>query len=255
MKDKSKKHDHKGTKILKLSIFASVMLAPLFAIAFKCAYATFNKNAYQSYSSKSVYQNVNIDQYQNVNIGTKYTLTEKEFNTNGSQFNINFDYISLTPTDLGVDQATYDTINGFLINQNWQEIRFTNSSAPTTPIVRYAWEKGFSFDIIFSSTNNSVQYINTWFFVNQITYNTDTLDNAFYYAVDQMKDNELFAWTKNTALYTPINAMTSGLGITTDAIAVLLAYWLYITLIYVIFDIVIELFTYLSHLIMGNPIG
>lgn len=255
MKDKSKKHDHKGTKILKLGIFTSVMLAPLFAIGFKCAYATFNKNAYQSYSDKYVEQTIYINAS---NINDLYVqdqeitlLINKNFSSRSGK--IGFSEISLDLNELlNTTNIVYKSFELYTYNSNFMYFYDANETQYALYNMRdYFTQFTYKVDLTTYNRVLSVNYGTMYTF----TYITETLDNAFYYAVDQMKDNELFSWTKNTALYTPINAMTSGLGITTDAIAVLLAYWLYITLIYVVFDIVIELFTYLSHLIMGNPIG
>lgn len=254
MKDKSKKHDHKGTKILKLGIFTSVMLAPLFAIGFKCAYATFNKNAYQSYSVE------NSDNFKLVN------NQEKILENNLYQFTTNNDLLNL-PTQDYILGTNIKVINGsaniptnayrfrLYYNGNNQSysIQIDGDTTLYTTIGNSSSIGIVTLSFLATQTQNTNNYINNIYLYEFGT--SQTLDNAFYYAINQMKDNELFSWTKNTALYTPINAMTSGLGITTDAIAVLLAYWLYITLIYVVFDIVIELFTYLSHLIMGNPMG
>ena len=76
-----------------------------------------------------------------------------------------------------------------------------------------------------------------------------TLDNVFYYAVDQMQQSPLFNWTTNTAIFTGVEGMTSGMGINTQAIAILLTYWLICTAIYIIIDIVVKGFTWLTHLI------
>ena len=65
-----------------------------------------------------------------------------------------------------------------------------------------------------------------------------------------MTKSELFNWTQNTAVYTGIKAMTDNLQIQTNAIAILLTYWFILTIIYIIVDIVLKLFTTMTHLLV-----
>ena len=79
------------------------------------------------------------------------------------------------------------------------------------------------------------------------TSTAGTLDNVFYYAVAQLQTESLFNWCTNTGIYTTINAMNTGLGITDATISLLLTYWALLTALYVVFDIIIVLFTKITH--------
>lgn len=59
--------------------------------------------------------------------------------------------------------------------------------------------------------------------------------------------SDLISWTSNTILYTGINAMNTQLNITSPLITELLTYWLMLTSIYVIIDIVLEMFVFITH--------
>lgn len=78
---------------------------------------------------------------------------------------------------------------------------------------------------------------------------TGTQQDVFYNAVSNMCAKPLFSWTTQTGIYTPINAMCTGLEIQSGALPILLTYWALMTAIYIVFDIVIKMFTYITHLI------
>lgn len=62
-----------------------------------------------------------------------------------------------------------------------------------------------------------------------------------------MLSNNIISWVNTTAIYTAINNMFTGLNITSQTITYLLTYWMMITAVYVVIDIVIETFVYLTH--------
>lgn len=78
---------------------------------------------------------------------------------------------------------------------------------------------------------------------------TGTPENVFYLAVSKIATQPIFSWTTNTGIYTPINAMLTGLdfGTGTNVLAVLLTYWSLNAAIYIVFDIIIFMFTKLTH--------
>lgn len=80
----------------------------------------------------------------------------------------------------------------------------------------------------------------------------NTLDNAFYVALANLETQDLFAWTTSTAIYTPINAMFTGLGVTNNAISILTAYWLIIAVGFFVITIVIDLIIWLYELLTAK---
>lgn len=78
---------------------------------------------------------------------------------------------------------------------------------------------------------------------------TGTVQDVFYNAVNNMVSKPLFSWTTQTGIYTPVNAMCTGLDVQSGALPVLIVYWALMTAIYIVFDIVIKIFTTLTHMI------
>lgn len=253
LKKEKKQHDHKLTKLLKVGIFSLVMLAPFMAIASKVAYTTFNKNAKDSYYGQTINEktetqitniedlkssdykfNNNIINLENTN--GQFRINIKNFTsdniTNGEQINNIRFYSYPTGNETTIMYAAFYIDNTFFIskNLNLQSIEF------------YCYIENFTYD------NTSYEPFITSFY--KISYNKNSyLDNAFYYAIDQLQESELFNWTQNTAIYSGIYGLTNGMGNNNPTMAILLTYWTITTCIYVIFDIIIELFTWLTHLI------
>lgn len=255
-KNENEKHDHKWTKLLKVVIFACMMLAPLFAIGVKCAYVTFNKNAYLSYGGININKK-QINDIEQIDYTTMYYFDSKIVNENPNttgnqmwfryQIVDNENYTNTTNIDIQSSNLVY--IN----NNNNYGIAYNNTTILGNINTNQRVTFNFYLTTLVNDNQTTIDYFKT-IFKTIGTPREYTLDNTFYYAVDQMKDNELFNWTQNTAIYNGVNAVTTGLGITTEAIPILLVYWILLTLIYVIFDIVIETFTWLTHLFSNKVI-
>lgn len=80
---------------------------------------------------------------------------------------------------------------------------------------------------------------------------TGTPQDVFYNAINNLATKDIFNWTTSTGIYQSINAMTTGLNFGTSAnvIAILLSYWSLNTAIYIVFDIIIVMFTKLTHFV------
>lgn len=84
---------------------------------------------------------------------------------------------------------------------------------------------------------------------NAPTNYTGVQQDLFYNAVANLSTKTLFTWVTGTGMYTTINSVLTGLDFGPDnTLALLLTYWIIITLIYVLFDIIIEMFIKLTHL-------
>ena len=69
---------------------------------------------------------------------------------------------------------------------------------------------------------------------------TSTLDNVFYYAVDEVTSNDLFSWASNSFLNAPLTYITNLFNMPSDnAIILLLSYWFNISIIWLVFDVMI----------------
>ena len=78
---------------------------------------------------------------------------------------------------------------------------------------------------------------------------TGTQQDVFYNAVNNITTKPIFSWTTSTGIYTTINSMCTGLdfGGSANILSILLTYWSLNTAVYIVFDIVITLFTKLTH--------
>lgn len=250
------KHNHTLTDILKASIFSLVMMAPVTAIGVTCAYVVCNKNAYQSYSddSKVLEQNITLNNLDEIVSNYSYFFEFKENTNNNTKATYRLGFKNLNINNEIVYNDGYFTWGAAIGYADGYFLCIYDTSL--NYITRYNLNNYLgTYQIFITEVNktNPSYYYNT-LFGNNVIYpslivQANTLDNVFYYAVDTMQNNTLFSWTKTTAIYTPVNAMTTGMGINTPAIAVLLVYWLLCTAVYIIIDIVVKGFTWLTHLI------
>lgn len=86
---------------------------------------------------------------------------------------------------------------------------------------------------------------------NAPTNYTGTQQDVFYNAITNIGNQSIFNWTENTGIYQVINSMCTNLEIGTGSnfLAILLTYWTLNTCIYIIFDIIISVFTKLTHIV------
>lgn len=242
------KHNHALTQWLKVGIFSLLMLAPLIASVSQWIYAICNKNAKDSYGGFNENQ-VEYVEPTNVEIYEQYNLVNHPFTLSFGYININ----TLSVNEFSGNQQTKELIetttriyfrdNGtdyiFYANDNYlTEINVNNTTLDMT--------------IVITSSNYANLNDLKPLLLTKIVNGNETLDNAFYYGVEKMTKSDLFNWTQNTALYTGIKGMTDNLEIGTPAIAILITYWTILTIAYVIIDILITGFTWITHLIVRN---
>lgn len=268
MKIEKPRHDHKLTDLLKVCIFSLLMLAPLIASCSQWIYATINKNAYQSYSgtqTQFVQQKVN-----NVKrITFENTIGDNLYDNH--EFDVQFDGTYYGSDDAPFQESAFldecyvgsNEFNymQFTVNDNCSLVIHSsikihdNQYAINNLVYEFQTFEYIDFVLQNDILENIPSLINEGFIIDcpidyyeMVEVQATTLDNAFYYGVDQMTKSELFNWTQNTALYSGIKAMTDNLQIQTNAIAILLTYWFILTIIYIIVDIVLKLFTTITHL-------
>lgn len=243
MKTKSK---IKETVIGKI-IYGFLLFMPLLAISVTCAYAIFNKNAYQSYSDNLgltltqqndntfIVNNTYQFKYKTGNSITQYSpiISYSEINIDWSDYsnytNEQVDAFRFYPETTG--QASYIQLfyNGSLVG--------TTRSVWGTKLV----ELTIVYSSILSPQNAQPNYN-----LYNYTYNKQTLDNVFYYSINKVQESPLFNWAKQTSLYTVLNETCETLGIKTTFIPLLLTYWLLISLMYLLYDIAL-LVVHMAH--------
>lgn len=242
-------HKHTLTGILKVLLFALLMLAPIFSVASRCLYVICNKNAYQSYSGIT---------YENEYLNTiNVPLNDIYFTFNNENSFYNSERKELTFTNLeyingNLNNNQINTINDNLTIQIWFDTSLQSNYITWDGLNTNLGATNIQFTLKGNlvATNNLIntQNLNNILVYRQNNINS-SLDNVFTYSVNEMENDQLFNWTKNTAIYTGINTMTTGIGITQEAIPILLTYWFLLTVIYVIVDIIINTFTLLTHFI------
>lgn len=254
LKIEKKKHDHKLTDLLKVAIFSLIMLAPMFAIASKCIYVAYNKNAYQSYSGTTYiemqpiyYETNEVNSNADIIVGNIYEWID----------NITLPQDSIRNNLFNLSYNSYDNDCNSIYKDANESIYLTN-------LTNKYYNLTINTDIRFYFVPSRVYqpYSNLYQAVSkceikiikeyeQVTQ-TETLDNVFYLAVNSIKNQTLFNWTTETAIYSAINGMCSGLAVENGVLPILLTYWSLMTAIYIVFDLIIFTFTKITHYINSD---
>lgn len=266
LKIDKKKHNHKLTDLLKIAIFSLIMLAPMFAIASKCLYVACNKNANESYSGTTyivkqpVYYETNeVEDYNDLIINQIY------------HYSNNFQTIEAPQTNmlLFTFYATENIKEQFNLNNNVNELTYyiQTDGKPYVyyidSIVRYENIVNKPFDFVIKSYRENISYIDNiiqYFSKSEMKLvkeyidvtQQETLDNVFYMSVNDIKNQTLFNWTTDTAIYSAINGMCNGLAVQDGVLPILLTYWSLMTAIYIVFDLIIFTFTKITHFVNSD---
>lgn len=233
-KDKAKKiHESKIGKI----IYGFLLFMPLLAILFTCGYVMFNKNAYQSYGDEYVEESIQLDS-SNVNslyvTGQHITYTFGEKNT---QWNAKFGFTQISINLNEIFNVTTEW-NAFYLYNNNNDIRFY-----TTDNQSYLLSENdrlfntFTYVVDLSNFNDKTIY--NYGIAFTYTFVTSKLSNVFYYSVNQVEESNLFNWAKTSGIYTTTHSFTQALSITNTFIPMLMTYWLIISVVYILYDIVL----------------
>ena len=247
MKLKEIKHNHTLTDLLKVFIFALIMLAPIGMIGTKCLYVICNKNAYKSYSDEYVEKYSQVNNSSTFIVGQEYLVAydENSTNTSGGLINVSdtnlYDYFApdinnRVITGINFVVETYARIN--LVFSDTTTLRINNWNETTTSFV-------FTYESTNIIGNVNIKYTNIY----GIVWTTEKLDNVFEYSISQLEQSPLFNWTQNTAIYSGVATMNSQLGINSQAINILLVYWFLMIVIYIIIDIILKVYTVLTHML------
>ena len=229
-KTKSNKENWIGNIIRGFLLFM-----PLLAIGVTCAYAIFNKNAYQSYENYQTQSIVNVSQNDTLQQGRTYTITYTTGLTQGQTFYI--------------DNGQTNIVELFFPNENWiaQSI-FPSFEGTRTRLIIYDTNNNQHNKFNWQDISNNFWFVSTGVnttnpnnnYAYQITTLETTqakLDNVFYYSIDKVQQSPLFNWATDTGMYNVIHGACTTLGIETTFVPFLLAYWLLTYLIYIIYDI------------------
>lgn len=249
-------HDHLLTKWLKVIIFAILMLAPIFSVAVRCAYVVCNKNAYLSYYGETINNHedrllTNLNQFE---LNKTYMFNSNTKDTTGITFPkgayayvMNVSNVNIIDTNY-TDLIEFNKIGLYLASNGDFSVQFANDE--TTQVKYFTGNNFLIFSFQYEGNNLNFDFTTIDIFYEVIYNDYSYLDNVFDYSVAQLQQDQLFNWTQQTGVYTGVNAMTTGLGLTDGTISILITYWTLLSIIYVIIDIVLEGFVALTHMIL-----
>lgn len=247
---KDKKHNHKLTDLLKFLIFSIVMLAPLLAVSSTITLNTFNK-VIKGQEEVDKYETNEVNQATDLKVGNiyHYTLNYGSL-TNGTNIATVGNIYNINNQNNKIEVEGY---NNFKLVRGNTSINIYYNDTVFVNLYNISNNR-LECDLIYTGITLIDSYTNYSKCTNipkKITTSDEEAknNNLFYEAVDELNNNDLFNWAENTGVYTAINTMTTGLGITETTIPMLLSYWTMITAIYVVFDIIIGTFTMITHMI------
>lgn len=203
-------------------IYEFLLFMPLIAIFVTCGYAMFNKNAYQSQ-----------------NLQPNYTQIKSN---DDLVLNKTYHFSNVSPVNTyNITVSNISNLVGYSYNnlENINRIRLYSSglvefSQDTTQLFSTNNIINFDFNLISFYRENEVY---------KVLYNIEnnTLLDTFYYSVEKVEQSNLFNWAQNSIIYTGIANTCTQLSITNTFIPLLLAYWLIISVIYILYDIILML--------------
>lgn len=252
MKLNDVKHNHSLTDLLKVLLFAIVMLLPFIDVFVRCGYVMFNKNAYQSYSGEQYeYENhftsINDVEMNSILHFDSSIAYSNQSNINSGRIyytNVSDLYSTYTTLQSQLNEGTYFIY--YVRSDNRQLYIYNDQNTLLYSPNLTSIHTQFNFKILAFENN----IVNVFPSLSEVTQQDNNyLDNVFEYSVSQLEESSLYNWTTQTAIYSGVSQMTTQLGITTNIIPIIVCYWFFITIIYIILDIIIRLFTILTHFI------
>lgn len=222
-------------------IYGFLLFMPLLAIAVTCLYTIFNKNAYQSYANNYPEKNY-INEVTQLNTGTTYyilgQLKNEEITNANSPYGILYQDLDNFYTTKNLDYTPNTTGRfNFTYYGGHNYIQFLNNDGTSQGQAIDLYQQTVYFTFKYISGNLTNEQIPTNIIYTDVAGNT--LNNVFYSATSQVENSNLFNWSKNSIIYTGVNATCNELNITNTFIPMLLTYWLLISVIYILYDIIL----------------
>jgi len=247
-------------KISKLFhwLYAFVMFLPIFAIGGTLLISTFNMSAKEESEIHYKYETNEVNSSEDLIEGNIYSfncnnlechdfllepnsyicfklLSELEINTNYLNFDEGF-------SDIGnFDKDTILTIDNYSYIYTFFSIEQTNSYDNCITYTYY--EKFLSNCVIelisFSGIDYTTLSLTDYNEIESVeTHNLDTQE-VFYRAVDKVTTSPLFSWAYDSFLVAPFSYIVVLFGMpTTHVVVELLSYWLAISIIWLVFDLI-----------------
>lgn len=266
------KHDHKFTNKLKVIIFAMFLLLPFLTMLPNAIYYAFNDNATNSHIESAAinykYETNKVNSVEDLVKGNIYKFELDDYISEYSDYihlNVlfsNCDFVYYEFDDLfyayydlyfnGYFDFYYDdglTIDYGLIGTSLLDI---NLSGQIYGILLDDLGSLVSYDVdqfIFECPKEYIPIES----VDTITQEMTITENLQYEFEKQWLNNPLFNWTQNNPIKQPINQFVAIFGIEQNTtLTNYLTYMISFIAIYIIFDIIIELFTFLTHILTSK---
>ena len=265
------KNKEKESTIGKI-IYGFLMFAPLLAILTSCAYTIFNQNAketnnieYYEYQTNEVDID-SQDPKSQIITGNVYkvNLNDSGFTTStGTAIDIKACYVKINDIMINCNEFQEYKLQAFRYNAQVNNILFTvlayidKESNKTTPVGGFANQNQIAQELYIVPNENTDRVLLTSSHILSISDKTkfniknitqDKAVNNIYYAMNQIEQEPVFNWAKNNDIYTGIKEVCDTLSITNTFYPMILTYWLIISTIYFIYDIILIIF----HILHNN---
>lgn len=273
-------HDHKFTDLIKVCIFALMLILPGIIFLPSCLYYGFNEHATNTETTtiNYKYQSNEVNTLDDLVVGNIYQFNANNEYTDDliSNANLEFDILKIYQYNF-LDLAPSEN------ETNWVSILEDSDISIKMYIDTYSYngnliiyfnddELTLNYDLDFNemfSLNaivkltllekhdiNDIRYYHGFSYtdynvIESVSVNTDdTISNKLYNSWEQMWNTPLFSWTNNTPFNNSLNGFIGIFGINAQSyISNVLIWLLSMTAIYVVIDIVIGVFKWLTHLI------
>lgn len=251
---KSRNKDRKPHEsIIGKIIYGFLLFMPLLAIGVTCITCFWNKEVTADTETAEIsykYESNEVNSAIDLINGHSYTFTlqqaptqQQYISTASSVYNIpNFTNFKLDADALNNHYIRIDLRSNQIIfrDESYNAILTINFTAITFPysfdlkLVNYVSSINTDYTNYSKSTYNEIESVN----IISTPQDFD-VKNIFYYSIDKVQQSPLFNWAENSAIYTGMTATCNTLNITTTFIPLLMTYWLIISVIYILYDIIL----------------
>lgn len=262
------KNKEKESTIGKV-IYGFLMFAPLLAILTSCAYTIFNKNAkettnieYYEYQTNEVDIN-SVDPKSQIITGNVYkvNLQDSGYTTSSTTIDIKACYVVKDNLEINYNTFEKYELGNFRYNSSANYIFFTvftymNNTRNAVGGYSNVNLQAQELYIVPNENTDRTLLINshllsisdkTRFNIKNITQ--EKAVNNIYYAIEQIEQEPVFNWAKNNDIYTGIKDVCQTMSIKSTFFPLILTYWLIISTIYFIYDIILIIFHILHNYI------
>lgn len=250
-------------------LYASLMMLPLFAIGITCLVNVFNNTEQQETTINYKYETNEVNSFEDLKVGNAYNFKINdtyldEFTFDSSIINdvmipiLNLNYFETGNFNSYVDDYYQPLSNKSYLNlynnQNEQlQMLFvlnTNEDQDGATVIGFndtIDNINFIFDIDIVMTEQFKSFVgNVDYFskcenipIESVETHGINRNETFYKSIEQVENSNLFNWAQESFLVVPFNYILNLFGVPQITIfSLLLSYWLSISIIWLVFDLV-----------------